>query len=456
MNELAPNDSFIINCQRKASDLERKALVALYRPLLTSDAYSLISVLWELEEETVSLENQYRHVILLNWLGIDLPSIEDARGRLEALGLMQTLRKQVDNRSLFIYELQPPADPMKFFKDDTLSALLLGVIGEKEFYRLSHSFIKAASNHQDFYNVSKKINDYFQLGNNVINKSEAIEKVQNQLEDSNAVIEDEGINHNFDFKLLEQILSTSFVDHESLMNNQHLIMVEQTIYGINEMEMSQFIQAATSYQDNQIDENELKKKIAATFDSPVSGVQAKKAPNLMNVSDEKINYKQINNLTKQEQEVINATYAMAPIDFIRSLKESSGGFLTSAEERVISSLVNTGMIPVSVVNFLIYYLLVDQGNATLNKNLAEAIANSWIKNKVQTPVEALNFVRNRQNERKTKSYSKSKKIVQRETLPDWAKPDNEQSKKATKKTDPNTTKKINEQLKKLRSRGREG
>lgn len=73
---------------------------------------------------------------------------------------------------------------------------------------------------------------------------------------------------------------------------------------------------------------------------------------------------------------------------------------------------------------MIFYVLVDQGRATLNKNLVEAIANEWIKNGVKTPQKALEFVRERQAKKQkqaTKSYGRRKPVVQRETLPDWAK-----------------------------------
>ena len=243
MSELAPHDSFIIDSQRQITDFEQRSLTTLYRPLLTSDAYSLMMVLWEMSQETKSISEQYTHTILLNWLGIDLPAIVEARGRLEALGLLKTYQRKIDRRSLFLYALQAPADPVKFFKDDTLSALLLGVIGESEFDRLSHRLIKQHVRQDEFYDVSKKLGDYFQLGSSVINKPDAINQVQKSLSETEHEVDTEVINQDFDFKLLAQMLSSSFVDHQSLLENEHLIMVEQTIYGINESEMAQLIKA---------------------------------------------------------------------------------------------------------------------------------------------------------------------------------------------------------------------
>ena len=121
--------------------------------------------------------------------------------------------------------------------------------------------------------------------------------------------------------------------------------------------------------------------------------------------------------------------------------------------------METGQLPVSVVNFLIFYVLVDQGRATLNKNLVEAIANEWIKNGVKTPQKALEFVRERQAKKQkqaTKSYGRRKPVVQRETLPDWAKKD---TKTATNNANDSqavpTTAEINAKLKKLRERRKE-
>ena len=75
MGNLEPNDSFIVNTDRQMTDYESRALTALYRPLLSSDAYSLAMTLWELSEEATVLNEQFTHTILLNWLGIDLPAL---------------------------------------------------------------------------------------------------------------------------------------------------------------------------------------------------------------------------------------------------------------------------------------------------------------------------------------------------------------------------------------------
>ncbi|WP_288646175.1 DnaD domain protein [uncultured Pediococcus sp.] len=452
MSELAPHDSFIIDSQRQITDFEQRSLTTLYRPLLTSDAYSLMMVLWEMSQETKSISEQYTHTILLNWLGIDLPAIVEARGRLEALGLLKTYQRKIDRRSLFLYALQAPADPVKFFKDDTLSALLLGVIGESEFDRLSHRLIKQHVRQDEFYDVSKKLGDYFQLGSSVINKPDAINQVQKSLSETEHEVDTEVINQDFDFKLLAQMLSSSFVDHQSLLENEHLIMVEQTIYGINESEMAQLIKASTSYEDNKIDPKELKSRVLNAY----NGQTPVKDDGNSQPKNESIPNNALAKLTTEERAIISATYAMSPNAFIESLKAQAGGFTTAAEKRIITDLVGKGLMPISVTNFLVYYFIVDQGRPTLNKNLVEAIANDWIKNKIKTPVEALEFIRKRQEQKKNtnNNYSKNRRTIQRETLPEWA---TETAKtKEPKQVNPETTKKINEQLKKLRSRGKEG
>ncbi|QOP74296.1 replication initiation and membrane attachment family protein [Pediococcus acidilactici] len=457
MGNLAPNDSFIVNTDRQMTDYESRALTALYRPLLSSDAYSLAMTLWELNEEATVLNEQFTHTILLNWLGIDLPAIMEARGRLEALGLLKTFRKQVDNRALFLYVLQAPADPITFFKDDTLSALLLGAVGENEFERLSRRLIKRQVEHADFYDVSKNLGDYFQIGSSVVDKPRPISAVQKQIQPDEPQTDSETLNNSFDFNLLTQMLSTSFVDRQSLEENRHLIMVEQTIYGITESEMAELIKSATNFQDNRIDSRTLKTRIAQKYaNANQQGAKKTASSAAMPTSLTKLN---LEGLTAEEQTVIKSTYALAPVDFIDQIKQETGGFTTTAEKRVITGIVETGQLPVSVVNFLIFYVLVDQGRATLNKNLVEAIANEWIKNGVKTPQKALEFVRERQAKKQkqaTKSYGRRKPVVQRETLPDWAKKD---TKTATNNANDSqavpTTAEINAKLKKLRERRKE-
>ena len=253
------------------------------------------------------------------------------------------------------------------------------------------------------------------------------------------------------------MLSTSFVDRQSLEENRHLIMVEQTIYGITESEMAELIKAATNFQDNRIDSQALKTRIAQKYAS----LHQQKAPSTTSSSTVPTSPAKLNleGLTAEEQTVIKTTYALAPIDFIDQIKQETGGFTTTAEKRVITGLVETGQLPISVINFLIFYVLVDQGRATLNKNLVEAIANEWIKNGVRTPRQALEFVRDRQAKKQkqaTKAYGRRKPVVQRETLPDWAKDSEKSVPTSSNSTQAApTTAEINEKLKKLRERRKE-
>ena len=444
MTGLSPKDYFEVYMVQPISDVQQKSLNVLYRPLLTSNSFSLFIALQELYAANENKQNI--HTVLLNWLGIDIKKIEEARGQLEAIGLLKTYKKQIDNNSLFIYKLQNPLSPINFLKDDTLSSLLLNVIGENEYQAISQQFIVKSFNSTGFYDISKKLTDCYFLGESVVNTNPIIKKVKNSLFEDESKIEN--LNTNFDFNLLIKILSNSFVDAQSLLDNRHLIMVQQTLYGIDEENMAKIIVDSTDFSTNKIDAKKLKQNVLIEFSNNHRHVDK--------TVQIKYNSSEFKSLNVEEQKVIKLMYNVSPIEFLRSVKSSVGGFPTSAEERIIESLINTNMIPVSVINFLVYYLLVDQGNATLNKNLTETIANNWIKNKIKNPVEALKFVRQRlkQNSIKRKNNSRSRKVIQRETLPDWA-----QKKQNINKPTINinkTNQDINDRLNKIKMRGKKG
>lgn len=154
--------------------------------------------------------------------------------------------------------------------------MLLGAVGENEFERLSRRLIKRQVEHADFYDVSKNLGDYFQIGSSVVDKPRPISAVQKQIQPDEPQTDSETLNNNFDFNLLTQMLSTSFVDHQSLEENRHLIMVEQTIYGITESEMAELIKSATNFQDNRIDSRTLKTRIAQNTPMLISKVRRKR------------------------------------------------------------------------------------------------------------------------------------------------------------------------------------
>lgn len=447
-DSLAPNDKFVVTSQRAISDIERQSLTVLYRPLMSSDAYSLLNSLWSIAEQGQFVSDQYNHIRLLNWLGIDIKAINTARSYLEALGLLDTYVDTTNRINQFIYELKIPKTPQDFFTSDLLATILLGVVGNDTFDELVSQFKSKLIPTDGYTNVSAKLDDIFSM-DSVSNNLSKVKQSQQSFDNSNSSSDESmsELNQQFDFGLLRNLLSKSYLNLDDLVANEHLIQVEQTVYGISETQMAEIINSATNFETNRIDTDLLKQLIAQRFD-----LKVKQQGNAKSDSEEQPVQPSVDDtsLTAVENEIMKACYAYNPSDFLQSIKSEVGGYPTSSEKRVLESVVSYGVLPISVINFLIYYVLVDQERPTLNKNFVDAIANDWSKRNIKTPEDALKQIKQRiekQQTRRQQTYKKT--VIKKETLPDWA--DSSSSKKeSTAKQATVQNSELDDKLSKLR------
>ena len=177
---------------------------------------------------------------------------------------------------------------------------------------------------------------------------------------------------------------------------------------------------------NRIDPRQLKLVVAGQFETPVK------------VDDEQPGVAVAENmegLSNEEKQLVKVASDLAPMTFLATLKQQTGGgFVTSSEKYIISNLLNQGLAP-EVVNMLSYYVIVQQDLPTLRKNLVDTIANSWQRSHIRTASEALKEIKNFNQPRKAKPRKSGKSYRRRggrvkEQLPEWAQ--NNQSGKKTR------------------------
>ncbi|WP_054657220.1 DnaD domain protein [Apilactobacillus ozensis] len=222
----------------------------------------------------------------------------------------------------------------------------------------------------------------------------------------------------FDFNLLLDILSQSYVNLDSVKKSHDLILSEHLLYGIDEISTSKFVEKATNINTNNLDVNKFKLLVSRQFDNVKLNKVPKKAS-----KDETVK------LSSVERGLVKSADFYAPIDFLYQLKKLNKGYVSSNEERILRELVHRMILPKEVINMITYHILIDQGNASLNKNLVDTIANDWAKNNISSAAGAIEYIRNRKSTQ-TKSYKKSfsthknSNIKQiKESLPEWARDD---------------------------------
>src|SRR5690606_40762165 len=73
------------------------------------------------------------------------------------------------------------------------------------------------------------------------------------------------------------------------------------------------------------------------------------------------------------------------------------GYISKPEEWTLEDVVKKSRLPNAVINILIHYILVIQGNVVFEKGLAYKISNDWAQNKVTRSEEHTSELQSREN-----------------------------------------------------------
>ncbi|MHC9532471.1 replication initiation and membrane attachment family protein [Dellaglioa sp. L3N] len=428
---MSPKDGYIVLMDEKVTNDDIERLDYLYQPVMGVIASGLFSLLKGEASQNPQLSNRKMHSELLALLNIDLPMFYEARSALEALGLLKSFEKEDALGKVVVYQLRRPLQAADFFTDDLLSILLWESIGDSRYQAITARFALPVLKLDGFKETSKSFLDVFQVNQahlsdkpDIIAESKKAfstnKKAPQKLVETSAI-------ESFDFKFFIELLEKSFVSLDKINEQRDLIISEHLLYGIDEIEMAQFIGDSADLSTNEVDYNIFKQHIAHKYNQQI---KLKKQAESKNEDSKKIKTKSVETLkkagfSKEDSQLILASEAYNPFDFLKSLKESKGGYVTDSESYLLQQLVQRQIFSNAVINILSHYILIDRDLATLNKSFVDTMANDWSQQKVKTPEDAINQVR-QFNTKKTEtkvSNQRQRKIIKKETLPDWAKDD---------------------------------
>jgi len=474
---LSPKDGFLVKQQALLSDIDQKILTFLYQPLVGNAAYSLYMTLWtEIEEENYWSEG-ILHSELLALLNIGIPELYQARIKLEAIGLIKTYL-QTSPTKLIVYELQAPQTSDVFFKDDLLSLLLLEKVGERKFKKLRNRFVVETIDKNKFQEITKSFLDVFQFDAELLKREKELLKQPVSYIGNTSSTRPKVDPKTFDLKFFYTGLNHQYVNRSSITKEiEETILVLHTLYGLDELAMQQFVLNASDIETGKIDEKRLKKLAYDDYHNKnqqnISLKDVVEKDIEVDSNQQKMRETELTKrgLTKEDIAVIEVSEQISPVDFMNSIKDQKGGFVTKPEEWTLEEIVKKANLPTAVINILIHYILVVRNNPTLDQKLAYKIANDWAQEKVLAPEEAIqkvkkmyseNAEKRQQQENRSKSYTQNRgkanygnqTTIRKETLPDWAKEGNKQSEE--KPMSEEEQKAFMERLKRIQNFGKEG
>ncbi|MDD7093134.1 MAG: hypothetical protein PUI59_00435 [bacterium] len=233
------NAIYSIQAPFSLSSLDEEVLSLLYLPILKKNGYSLYESLLRresfLKERNVELVSD-----LISDLGMEKSEFLKARESLEAIGLLETYRKESDGFVSYLYKILPPASPKKFFSDILLKQLLHQVVEEKRFIALKAHFRLNQNQISDGYiEQSAKFQDVFFLEvkeGDITSKEDNVELIDKRYKEI----------YKLDEELLKQQLSFEQIPLDVYLENHDPIIEIATLYGLKEEEVARLMKQSIS------------------------------------------------------------------------------------------------------------------------------------------------------------------------------------------------------------------
>lgn len=423
--KINPQTGYIVSAALDFANYNSDTFVNYYLPLMSPVAMGLFSTLQE-HLHSHPLASDRRPVSsLLTQVNMGINDLDEAVAQLEAVGLIKSFYHHDEMGDIVVFELHPTLIPAQFIQDELLSIQLLQMVGPENFKKLSQQASETYFNVDDYQNISHQFFEVFHPDQNEQSQDDpAIRYAQDSIKQltSHRVDQQQIPNDtHFDWHFLAQQLAGAGVDTDIVQENRQLILAEHQTYGYDEMAIARLIQRAVNVVDNQFDAEQFK-IYARQADSQTVRVPQQNQHHEPTV----ISNLDLSGLSAEVQELLKQCETQAPMEFLHQLKQQTGGYVTSAERRVVERIVNQGRLSNGAINLLLWYIIGEQGLATVKTNLADAIANNWIRAGVHNSVDAWHEIQRHQQDRldrqssQHRSYSRKRGQV-KEKLPDWAK-----------------------------------
>lgn len=432
--EFSPHTSFVVCAANDFSSFDLQTLLDYYQPIMSPHALGLFLALKaQLVKQPLVTDAQSVSSLLLR-VNVGFNQMKDALCQLEGLRLLQTFH-QADNPDLLVFELQRTLTPTEFLRDDLLSVLCLQVVGDERFKQLGEQAKQYQFDLSNYENLSHSFFDVFSIDResqtvndpSIQHARQALDRLVNRRVENKQLPES-----NFDFHFLAQQLADQGVDEQELRQNQHLILTEHLVYGLDELSMAKLLAQAVDLVSGKLDINHFKHLVCESASQPVAKKSV--AEDQAGVSPSESQADDKSDFSDQERALLSACEQARPIDFLRQLKQQTGsGYVSPAEKNTVERLVSN--LNSAAVNVLIWYIIGERGNSSLGANFADAIANNWLQQGVNSAASALHaaksYQRQRQSIQRPRRSNYHKKKAVHEKLPKWAQPgykeDNEEA-----------------------------
>ncbi|CAM3138362.1 replication initiation and membrane attachment family protein [Sporolactobacillus spathodeae] len=423
--EVLPGDHYLVRSKGVLHAYDQKVVTCLYQPLIGLEAASLYFTYWqELGMGTDTVSATHHHLMAM--LNLPLDSILRARKKLEAVGLLKTLKKKNVDPAFFVYQLNPPLAPNQFFHDEVLPVFLFHQIGARDYQRLSDFFMTEQLPSGDFEDLSATFDDVFESLPSGTHPSLA-EQANSDWQENQPASTPVRLKKTFNFKALQGYLSEAIVSEEAL-TPEVCDVVEKLafLYQTDPFDMSRAIEAA-SLHTGTVAIDALRREVRDFYQVEQGpGEQPALVERTQPVSEREIVGKE----PQTEEEKLIAWYeAISPYQMLEQL--SDGGKPAATDLKLAESLMIDMKLNPGVINVLLHYIS-KINDHNLNKSFVESVAATWSRAHIRTVPQAMAIARQEKRKRDAlKRETKNKKTrtrsvnqnTRQEVVPEWMKKD---------------------------------
>lgn len=294
---IALYDELIIQSGFSLSNQDMETLTFLYQPIIGPDSYSLY-----LTMTYYGMNNQNKLITILNKeicdiLGVSILNFEKSRSKLEAVGLVQTFS---DGEKTYCI-LRNPLSPFKFINETQLGAILKNTIGEQLFNIIASRFKAEEVNIKSLNEITKSLNDCFNINNDEIKISNLKEKKIKKLA------------YKFDYELFLDKSKNYISEQDKTRSLKNKVLKLAELYMFNETDMKRVVM--NSFNKNRIFEITEMDNAAAELD------RKKNKGNVMIELRDEVNVNVTDEMKKSLNEKIKKLFMVSTPEYVKIISE---------------------------------------------------------------------------------------------------------------------------------------
>ena len=371
MNELMMSDLYMVNANYPLDSIHMRAIQLLYQPLIGNTACSLYLTLYA-ELDQLSLTKATSLFSRLTKIsGLSLTQINEASKKLEAIGLLERYKKDVDNNRIYHFVIKTPLSPSKIFNHVILGPLLLQRLGKEDLYRTKLCFKSSTFDFSDYENITAKFTDVFDI--NMLEGSKEV------LVEKNYFGNDYGkIDGDYDIELFYQGLKDYQIKRSIITSDDETLIKQLGImYRINALDMQGLVK--DSIKNDKISKQLLIKNCRDYYDIA------------MPEKFEEIYHKQAAiHKSSSNNDLLNAHIQyLESVNPYQLLKDKQGGREPLKHDlQIVESIMTSLYLQPGVVNVLIE-LTLSQCDNVLSRAFMQTRAAQWKRKKIETVKESM-------------------------------------------------------------------